>query len=78
MEATFTACALQQLVAAAAAESRPRDGNKGQKLPASQITAGGFFFQFADLVTDKLTVATEAYWVHSQNIFSAAGLYAHI
>ena len=24
-----------------------------------------FFFYFADLVTDKLTVATEAYWVHS-------------
>ena len=45
---------------------RPGPENKAPELPVSQITARGFyFFYFADLVTDKLTVATEAYWVHS-------------
>ena len=54
MTPTLTACALQQLAAAAAAAgSCPRDGNKGQKLPASQITAGGFFF--FSLLTLSLT-----------------------
>ena len=65
MDGAFTATALQQLGAAAAA-----GGSSG-------LLEDFFFFQFADLVTDKLTVATEAYWVHSQNISSAAGLYAH-
>ena len=46
---------------------RPGRYCKAIELPAGWINARGFylFFEFADLVTDKLTVATEAYWVHS-------------